>query len=268
MTRNLLNFGTLIAACTVALLSAACAGKVIPGPGGGESQLQSVSVNAVSGTLIACDEGFAHPNVCCEAVEGKPTSCGVYEGAPFHTCDASHTTYPDPRSCCPLDASGGADCVAPPHRPVPVPPPVCGYACPLGQYQPAGASLGTCCESFGDAIACSAPSVPACPIVACTCACNAGEPCPPCNCPEQPACPPPPTPIPDCGVCPAGWQVPEGEAYLCCKEDPSGAIECFSQGVPPSPTPIGAPEPVNPGGPVVGGSAGSGAGSSSGGSAK
>jgi hypothetical protein len=34
-------------------------------------------------------------------------------------------------------------------------------------------------------------------------------------------------------VCPPGWQTPQGQPDLCCAADPSGAIECFSQALPP-----------------------------------
>jgi hypothetical protein len=237
MTRNFLNLGTFFAASALALLPVACGGKVVSSPGN-EARLEAVSVTAVSGTIVECQEGFAHPNVCCEQGEGTTAACGVYAGAPFQACDSSHTTFPDPRSCCPLDGSS-VDCVAPPRAPAP--PPICGYACPVGQYQPEGASPGTCCFNDGDVTACSAPACGG----GCACACESGEPCPPCNCPEEPACP---APTPKCGACPTGWQVPSGEPYLCCSEGSDGAIACFSQGVPPS-SPLNG---VNPGGPSTG----------------
>jgi hypothetical protein len=37
-----------------------------------------------------------------------------------------------------------------------------------------------------------------------------------------------------CPACPSGWQAPAGEPGLCCLDQPNGAIECFSQAVPPA----------------------------------
>ncbi len=258
-----------------ALLLAACAGKVVPE---GNPQLQAVSLSEISGQVVACQPGYAHPNVCCEAAAGHASACGEYPGAPFQACSGTATLYPDPRSCCPLD--GSSDCIAPPPVP-PVPPPVCGYSCPPGMYQPAG-EPGACCvdDAAGGPTLCIATasaggsgvgggagsgcgSVCACP------ACVDGEACPPCDCGPTPACPPPPPPTPicacpaciegeacppcdcppppppvppTCGVCPAGWQAPAGAPYLCCAEEAGGTIACFSQGVPPP-----APAPLPPG---------------------
>jgi len=232
MNRSVMSLGTLFTMGTFgagALLLVACAGKVIGG--GPAQQLSAVSVSEINKPVVACGGGFAHPNVCCEASPGKAASCGVFVGAPFQTCDSSYTTYPDPRSCCPLDGSG--DCIAPPPSPPPISPPICAYACPAGQYELA-ASPGTCCFNEGSTTVCSSPVTLACDS-GCTCACPAGGPCPPCDCPPEPSCPIPSTTT--CDACPPGWQVPAGEPLLCCN-DTGGAIECFSQAVPPTPSPL------------------------------
>jgi hypothetical protein len=266
--RALVTVGTLGGG---ALLLVACSGKVIPGQDG---TLQAVALSEIDKPVVSCGGGYAHPNVCCEAGAGKESSCGVYPGAPFEACASGHSTYPDPRSCCPLDGSG--DCIAPPPSPSP-PPPVtgCSYACAAGGY-PLAAFPGTCCIDEGTTMVCTASTTVGCttPICACSTTCVEGGPCPPpCDCPPEPSCAPPPpppvcscpaclegescppcdcgptpspTPAPACNACPDGWQVPDGEPLLCCNES-SGVIECFSQGVPPVPTPLPA-TPVHSGG--------------------
>jgi hypothetical protein len=157
MNRTSLLLGHLFSARTLgagALLLAACAGKVVPFSSSSPPDLAPVNVSDISAPVAPCSEGFAHPNVCCEASPDQAASCGVYPGAPFLACDPTAMTYPDPRSCCPLD--GSTDCVAPPPVPTPAPsPPSCGYACPAGQYQPEGSAPGTCCFNDGSLIACA-----------------------------------------------------------------------------------------------------------------
>ena len=240
----------VLAGGTVAVLG--CSGKIANGSLGSTSE--PVSIPDVSTPATPCDSGYAHPNVCCEASAGQPASCVAYPGAPFTQCASGATTYPDPRSCCPLDGNGA--CAAPP------PPPVdagagggsCSYSCPVGWYSPpaSGGSGGTavdstCCVTAADGSttctgggplgggggAASSSSGSGTP---CACACPACDPdsgtcppCPPCNCPAQPA------PAPSCDACPPGWQTPEGEPQLCCSTAPDGTISCFSQGVPPPP---------------------------------
>ena len=262
MSRYAISLGTLFAMSTFgagALVLVACAGKVI-GSGG---PLQTVSASEINQPVVACGGGYAHPNVCCEAGAGKTSSCGVFPGAPFQSCGSGFSTYPDPRSCCSLDGSG--DCIAPPPSPPPTPVPGCSYACPAGQYEPAG-SPGTCCFDDGSTTVCSVSSsgggVSGCG--SCACACPAGGPCPPCDCPPEPSCVPPsppspptcacpacpvgapcplcicdadagpgpsPPPVPVCNACPPGWQVPAGEPLLCCN-DSGGAIECPADSTP------------------------------------
>jgi hypothetical protein len=235
-TRTIASFGTLFAG---ALVLVACGGKNLD-LGTNTTQSQQVAPSEVSGTVPPCAAGAAHPNVCCTAGPNQASSCVTYPGAPFTQCDSSTTTYPDPRSCCPLDGSGG--CAAPP--------PsggssgsgsssggsTCSYACPPGMYSPAGSSGDTCCVTDpSGATACSGSGVAngSGPNCSGTCSCPACEPdsgaCPPCDCPPTPC----PTPTPTCGVCPPGWQTPQGQPDLCCAADPSGAIECFSQALPP-----------------------------------
>jgi hypothetical protein len=275
MNTNFLGFFTMGAAVGMsALLLGACTGKVTP-TSSTPPALEAVTLSEISGPVVSCGGAYAHPNVCCEAHAGQASSCGVYPGAPFDACGSGYTTYPDPRSCCPLDASG--DCVPPPTS-TPPPAPSCTYACPPGQYEPAD-SPGTCCSSDGKATVCSVSSgsgpTPFPPVCSCP-ACLEGEACPPCDCgPTNPPpvcecpvcegdgpcaceCGPTPPPAPTCGACPPGWQVPQGEPQLCC-DDSAGTIQCFSQGVPPSSTPVLVPggpvthpgTVVNPGGPVA-----------------
>ena len=231
-TRVIASFGTV---CAGALVLAACSGKTLS-LGTNSTQAQEVAPSQVSGTVSPCAAGAAHPNVCCTAGPSQASSCVTYPSAPFTACDSSSITYPDPRSCCPLDGSGA--CAAPPPSDGfgggdagIVVGGGCSYACPPGMYAPAGSTGDTCCitDSSG-ATACSGGG-PACSG---TCECPACAPdsgeCPPCDCPPSPC----PTPSPaSCGACPAGWQSPAGQPDLCCTTDANGVIECFSQALPP-----------------------------------
>jgi hypothetical protein len=252
MNRSVITLGSLFTAGALgagALLVTACAGHVQSGGELANPQTQAVSVADVSGPVVACGDGYAHPNVCCVAGPSTTTACSVCTDVPFHACGGGTVTYPDPRSCCPLDGNG--NCVAPPPSSPPIqpsPPDGCGYACPVGQYEPQG-QAGTCCGNDpSGASFCSGFTVGAPTGCGCACpACPVGDACPPCDC----NCPPPPPP-PQCGSCPPGWQAPEGAPYLCCAEQSGGVIECFSQAAPPTPTPVyvdaGAPVSVTGGG--------------------
>jgi len=257
--RSLAWLATLAALGAGTVTVAACSGRI--SNGSVDSTSQPVSISAVSGTATPCDPGYAHPNVCCEAGPGQTPACVDYPGAPFTQCGGGATTYPDPRSCCPLDGQGS--CVAPPPAPVDAGSGgSCAYACPVGWYPPPvasgagssgssgssgsnGSSDGTtCCETAPDGTSMCTGSGNASPGCACACpACDPDggpcPPCPPCNCP-----PPPPAPSPSCDACPPGWQAPQGEPLLCCSEAADGTITCFSQGVPP---PAPGPEPVDAG---------------------
>jgi hypothetical protein len=251
--------GTLGAGATLVV---ACTGKVSNGKVSSTSQ--PVSLGAISGTPAACPSGSAHPNACCETSAGQAASCVVYPGAPFTQCAGGATTYPDPRTCCPLDGNGA--CEAPPPPPAddagPGPGDPCAYACPVGWYTPpgptptpnGGGSSGgtgggsgggvTCCETNPDGSGqCmgfgSAGSGCGCACPGCDPDSGVCPPCPPCNCPPTP----PPGP-PSCGQCPPGWQVPQGDPLLCCQTAPDGTIDCFSQGVPPPPP--GQPDDAGP----------------------
>jgi hypothetical protein len=171
---------------------------------------QAVSLAEVSATVTPCGENAAHPNVCCTSGPGQDASCVTYPEAPFTECANWAASYPDPRSCCPLD---GGSCSAPPPSLLDAgfggctyqcPPPGCGgYTCP-GHYvarpQPDGIE---CCTE--DNMVCIGGGAP--------------------------------HPIGYCPACPPGWQR-QGEPALCCSIDPSGATECFSQAGPPQLTDV------------------------------
>jgi hypothetical protein len=219
-------------------LIAACSGKVSNGSLSATSQ--PVSLGEVSGSAAPCPSGSAHPNACCEGGPDQGASCVVYPNAPFTQCANGTTTYPDPRTCCPLDGNG--QCAAPPPETSPSDAGVgsggsCVYPCPVGWYAPSGSSgSGTCCQASSDGSGTCMTSAGSAGG-GCTCACPSCDtdgncpPCPPCNCPAQPPTPP----VPSCNACPPGWQAPQGEPLLCCTEGPDGVISCFSQGVPPPP---------------------------------
>jgi hypothetical protein len=247
------TFGTL---CVGALVLAACTGKVLS-LGTNTTGAQEVAPSEVGGSVPPCSGGSAHPNVCCTAGPNQAGTCVVYPGAPFTQCDNGTTTYPDPRSCCPLDGSG--NCSSPPSSSGGGGSSgssggstgsgsggSCAYACPPGSYSMSNSfgteccqtdsNGGTSCSGGGSAGSSSSGGTPGQGGSSCggVCACPAcpddGGACPPCSCPPPPSggCPPP-----TCGACPPGWQAPQGAPDLCCLTDSSGNIECFSQAVPP-----------------------------------
>jgi hypothetical protein len=242
-----------------AVLLVACNGKTVS-LGTGTTPSEVVSPSAVNGGLTACAQNAAHPNVCCTAGPNEPATCVVYPDAPFTPCAAGATTYPDPRSCCPLDGSG--PCEAAPGSPSGGPSAGgpsgggpsgvgqsgggssggggCTSVCAPGWYEvspapvspmccPSGDDGGTPCivSSTASAGPCSCPS------------CGGQQPCPPCSCP--------PSTGTSCAACPPGWQVPAGDPDQCCMTDGSGAIECFSQAVAPEPQ-AGGSGPSGPSG--------------------
>jgi hypothetical protein len=194
-----------------ALLLVGCNGKTLS-LGTDTTQSQLVSPSDVSGTVTPCDANAAHPNVCCTSGAGEQAACLVYPDAPFTPCASGATTYPDPRSCCPLDGSGSCS-APPPVVGIPSGGGACSYACPPGSYAPPDASYGECCQTDSTgATACSGPSSP--------------------------------LPTPTCPSCPPAWQVPQGDPAQCCTTDPNGIIECFSQASPPQQPPVDAGPPV------------------------
>jgi hypothetical protein len=251
---------------------ASCAGKTVSlgTDTSGLSTVDPSSVTASSGAVPACGQGAAHPNVCCQAAQGTPSSCGVFPNSPFHACPAGWTTYPDPRSCC--DLSNPASCAAPPFEPAPSVV-ACGYTCPPGWYS---GGPNACCttrpdgtgECFGVASGGTPPSGGTCTAGVPTLP-DGGGPVPtfpdggPINGVPDDAglvCTPTPQPVPQPPTCTATCPPPfvraEGVPDVCCKDDGNGVIECFSQAgggpVPPGYPDGGAgwPTPTTPDGAV------------------
>jgi hypothetical protein len=180
-------------------------------------QTQAVPIPAIVGNVDLCPTGSAHPNVCCESGPDQATSCTETPGNPFVPCSSKALTFPDPRTCCALDdasqcspGDGGA-----------APATGCSYLCPPGGFPP---------SELADPI-----GLPACTDVdnslACVYCC-AGVGCPTnqCSCPEFIGgdgggchC------GPSCGPCPSGWQTPQGIPDLCCRTNPDGSAQCFSE---------------------------------------
>jgi hypothetical protein len=241
---KVVTIGSLVAG--VALL-VSCTGKLPLGTT--SSTAQAIDPALVSGPVSPCESGYAHPNVCCQGGPNEASACVVYPDEPFQSCQSGPglATFPDPRSCCPLDSPTG-HCHQPPSDGGPIGSggggvneagigvPGCFDVCSPGFFVAPG-SVGTCCNKD----VCYASAVAACSAPVCACAAfidDAGIPHDAgCTCPPTPACPTEP-PKPACDNCPPTWQPPLGEPGLCCKEDePTGIIRCFSQAVPPSPPP-------------------------------
>jgi hypothetical protein len=197
----------------------------------GCTAVQVIDASSLAGYVPACEQGYAHPSVCCHGGPTEPTVCEECTGShPFSVCGSSSLSFPDPTTCCSLD--DGAACVE-----VSVPPDAgypfgggCSYYCGPGGYPPGeladagfpacpGAGINTpvdgpcayCCSSSPDTFL---PSgyLTTCPISACSCPESA-----PCVCGPQ------------CSACPVGWHVPlGGQVDLCCRTSDAGATDCFS----------------------------------------
>jgi hypothetical protein len=187
-----------------------------------------VSLAALSSSVPACGSGYAHPNVCCQSGTDQaiPVVCTELPGAPFLPCDPDVAlTYPDPRTCCPLNGEGSCVDVDADAGAVidPTTSASCASPCPVGSAPPTGSdSLPSCgnnprggeCECCGDpGRLCVGYNV-----FSCTNAVVGGPP---------PACVG--SNVPTCGQCPTGWQTPAGMSDLCCRTIGTGATQCFSQ---------------------------------------
>jgi hypothetical protein len=212
---------------------AACSGRPTstPPPGGeatitGNLSTVPVVVASLTSSVTACPAGYAHASVCCRGGPEASTVCVEYPEAPFHQCDAQSLTFPNPRSCCPLD--GSSACV---QQPNPSTNPAasdsagasCSYPCGPGGYPPAEdhevAPGPAACTDVPAGQACRYCCVGPAPA---ECATNLA------NCGAQDTCQSP-APSP-CGACPDGWRAPTGIPDLCCRTTGTSA-ECFSQAI-------------------------------------
>ena len=196
MTRDLTRLVTLLGTLGAgAFILAACGSTDLSL---GTNVLQ-VAPSQVSGTVTSCAVGSAHPNVCCTAGPNEAASCWTYPGSPFTQCDSNATTYPDPRSCCPLDGSSACSAATATDAGAGD---ACTYACLPGWYLPSSPSNNECCQTDSDG------------NTQCVGFGGTGE-------------------LTPCGGCPSGWQTPQGLPDLCCAEDANSTIECFSQALSP-----------------------------------
>jgi hypothetical protein len=188
---------------------------------------QPVDVSAVSGSVPACNVGYAHPSVCCLASPTQATVCTECPAAPFGACDSAALTFPDPRLCCSLDGGACRDVSVGSIAPTDAGNGACYYPCGPGGYPPdklisSAVTIPACADGMGSPnpvceYCCSGEGT------ATTCALNE------CNCPLELPGSPPCVCGPQCNVCPSGWQVPQGGTDLCCRTDSLGEVECFSQ---------------------------------------
>jgi hypothetical protein len=185
----------------------------------------SVPLSVLSGAVPACPAGSAHPNVCCRSGPDEATVCSERAVSPFEPCDSASLTFPDPRTCCPLEGSGacaplsdgGEPGEAGSHS-------ACSFPCGPDGYPPSklsddggfsscadigptGGSCVYCCEGLGcPSNVCHCPAIPVnAPPDAASCRCG-----------------------PQCDACPAGWDSSFGVPDLCCRTLAEGR-ECFSQ---------------------------------------
>jgi hypothetical protein len=188
---------------------------------GFEGDGATILLRVLRGPIPACSAGAEHPNVCCASGPNQATVCTEDVASPFTPCAYGSLTFPDPRSCCPLDSSRPC---APPS-----PPDViettgnCSFPCGPGGFLAgvgndaglgdscSGVDAGSCfycCSGAGTSVSC-VPNVWSCPPT------PPGGPAEPCG--------------PECPVCPAGWAMPSGFPDLCCTADGGGPPQCFSQ---------------------------------------
>lgn len=203
---------TVIFAIALSLASQSCSTT------SSTSESTVVPLAAVSSSVPACGSGYAHPNVCCGLGDAQSVVCRESPGAPFSPCDPHvEFTYPDPRSCCPLDGEGSCVDVDPDAGAVSSATTLasCLSPCQVGEVPPPSAPWPSCADNpMGVACECCFPGNGGCAVY--------GE----CNCPPQPPCncEGPPRP---CGPCPSGWQA-QPAIDLCCRDTSAGATQCFS----------------------------------------
>ncbi len=198
---------------------------------------RAVGFNEFFGDVPSCGQGWAHPNICCQASPDLAPACFA-SASPFLPCPASWLTYPDASRCCSL---GGDDsCVAgTPHdggvdggqdagqdagedagqdggQDAGLDSGVdangdggsdeaCQEPCSPGSWLDGD---GNCCWGRGTVIHCTVRDRCAGSIEACTAILGAKS--------------------TRCGACPEGWAVPAaGQAGLCCRSTP--VAQCFSQ---------------------------------------
>ncbi|HTB77946.1 MAG TPA: hypothetical protein VK762_32095 [Polyangiaceae bacterium] len=201
----------------------------------------------VSGSVPACDSGYAHPSVCCEPAPYQSAECVEDSDAPFRSC-GHWLTFPDARTCCSL--ADGKTCTAP--MPVSasgstVP---CDLPCgpggylpddPLGDAGPVGMPdcaddptgfCAACCYGMFSETGSNPTQIT--PVLCAAIVSSQGGPA-----------------ICSDGACPDGWQVPPGGQFdVCCRTSDGGASECFSRAnaiEPPPVTPVTLPasQPVS-----------------------
>jgi hypothetical protein len=186
------------------------AGGSSPANTGGSTSTtaRSVSVASLSEKVVpACAAGYEHPNVCCLGAPYKATVCSEDLAHPYGTCEKGQFAYPDPDSCCLLDAN------TPCRQPLGVDRDAgagqqtgCHNPCLPGTYPPSdAASQGGEMLCLGGTGLVGQPREPFCSL---------------CDGPVQWCSTP----------CPVGWSAPAGgQVDLCCQTDSSGKTSCFSQ---------------------------------------
>jgi len=207
---------------SILLIVSLASGSCSPASDGGANAAQGtvVSVAVLAGSVPACAPEYAHPNVCCQSAVGQATVCTESLTAPFTPCNSSVAlTYPDPRTCCPLDGDGtcldadaGAEATAGTTTSA-----SCALPCSVGLLLPSG-DTPNCADDLnpGCALCCDFDTCPIYGICSCP---NEVAGSPPCQCAG----------IPTCGPCPSGWQARLGIPDLCYRVTDAGATECFSQ---------------------------------------
>jgi hypothetical protein len=184
----------------------------------GNAGLDSGSLTAIlSGPVAACDDGLAHPSVCCTGGYGRATSC-VEGSDPFQPCEGGALTFPDPRSCCRLD--GPTQCEPTRRTSGPGNQLACRFPCGPGASFPPAGGLDSCLDVPIVAVDGGFAQEDACRYCCFgVCATDVGECGPNGPCPQ---------PTFGCGLCPSGWQNQQGIPDLCCRDGGRGR-KCFSQ---------------------------------------
>jgi hypothetical protein len=181
-----------------------------------------IDVSTLRGVVPMCPSGHAHANVCCVSGPRQPTVCLERLASPFQSCDQGSMTFPDPRTCCPINGVGACIEADEPSDASAVG--TCSFPCAPVAYSPEElpsdspvplSALQSCSnpDSGDTCLSCCYGGLGECVTYPCSCPASG-----PCLCGTS------------CGSCPSGWQPPaSGQDDLCCRTSQDGMAQCFSQ---------------------------------------
>jgi hypothetical protein len=206
-TRELL--GRVVSVCLATACVTAC-GRVATAPSPSEDAGWVTVPLPSSGSILTCQDGYAHPSICCEPAPYASPQCRETVDEPFAPCPTGWLTLPDPTLCC--SWTDPTRCGAPSDTDAQSPL-ACWFPCGPGGYLPSSLPTGSpaigfapdCTDADGGCIyCCNGPG---------GAVCSGSQPG------SGPFCPP----------CPSGWSVPRGgQIDVCCRPSDASVPACFT----------------------------------------